>query len=597
MQIPFLSDNTNVRLRSALGRLIRGIAEVGFEPFIQVDVELKGTSRRLVCVTQQEIAKFADELGTFVRANPSQLLSGLNFAIRGEIYDAAEHFFAWIGHGEEHSASRIELFPDGQHPFSYSLVFPAYSLSDDDEDASATSPADRAQAAQRALRAYDSAVGNDATRFMLMEALALALSKHFGSQQDFATARAAVQTALKHAPKSIHLRAADFALECKLAGKPVPDRLVKFIDRDNGALRDRICPEPFKRFDVGPSGDVLVCCGHWVPTSIGNLMTDGVGQVLNSDKARKIRASMLDGSYKYCNHLECTALIQGYLPKKSEVTDPVLRTAVDEGKVDVDRVDQILFAFDQSCNLSCPSCRRERIIEKPSLNQAKAEVVEQKLLPLLPNLKVLHINPAGEFLSSKPSRRILEMVSRETCPELYVDIISNGTLFSEKEWRKFTNLKGMVRSVRISTDAATKPTFESLRRLGVWEVFVENMAFLSRLRQSGEIGQLKFSFTYQVGNFREMIDFVDFAGSFHCDFAIFERLQNLGAFTWEEFRDRAVHLSEHPLHQEFLTIVGDPIFARPMVWHDFEWQGAARLSEADAQARLSTVRPRPNEAR
>ena len=126
-------------------------------------------------------------------------------------------------------------------------------------------PADRAQAAHRALRTYDSAVGNDATRFLIMEAFALGLSKYFGSQQDFESARTAVQTALKHAPKSIHLRAADFALECKLGGKPVPERLVKFIDRDNGSLRGRICPEPFRRFDVGPSGDVLVCCGHWVP--------------------------------------------------------------------------------------------------------------------------------------------------------------------------------------------------------------------------------------------------------------------------------------------------------------------------------------------
>jgi MoaA/NifB/PqqE/SkfB family radical SAM enzyme len=204
----------------------------------------------------------------------------------------------------------------------------------------------------------------------------------------------------------------------------------------------------------------------------------------------------------------------------------------------------------------------------------------------LKNLKRLDINPAGEVFSSKPSRRILEMVSRETCPDLYIDIISNGTLFTEKEWRKLPNLKGMVHSVRISTDAATKATFESLRRLAVWEVFIENMGFLGRLRKNGEIGQLKISFTYQLGNFREMAAFVDFAKSFNCDFAIFERLQNLGAFTWDEFRARAVHLSEHPLHDEFLSTVANPIFAQQAVWHDFEWEGAASLSEEDARARL-----------
>src|SRR5207302_7442553 len=142
------------------------------------------------------------------------------------------------------------------------------------------------------------------------------------------------------------------------------------------------------------------------------------------------------------------------------------------------------------------------------------------------------------------------------------------TLFTEKEWRKFPNLSGMVRSVRISTDAATKPTFESLRRLAVWEVFVENMEFLDRLRKSGEIQQLKFSFTYQLGNFREMLAFVDFCKSFNCDFVIFERLQNLGAFSWDEFRAKAVHLGEHPLHREFLAVIANPIFGQPSVWHD-----------------------------
>ena len=96
---------------------------------------------------------------------------------------------------------------------------------------------------------------------------------------------------------------------------------------------------------------------------------------------------------------------------------------------------------------------------------------------------------------------------------------------------------------------------------------------------------MTFSFTYQLGNFREMIPFVEFAKGFNCDFVIFERLQNLGAFTWQEFRERAVHLSDHPLHEEFLRIVSNPIFAQPAVWHDFDWEGAAKASEVDVRAR------------
>ncbi len=573
--------------RPAVCRLLTEIKELGSQPFIQIDVEAQG-ERHLLCVTQQDIAKFAHDLGALLSRRPSKLLSGLNNAIRGELYDAAENFFDWILEGEAGCVTRIELFPDGSHPIPCSLKFPAFSITNREiSPIPGDAPINRASVMRAALEAYDTSKGNDAIKWLIMEGLALALSKYFGSIGDFAAAQDAVCIALKYTPKSIHLRAADHALECKLSGQLVPDRLVKFIGRDSGVLLDRICPEPFKRFDISPSGEVLVCCGHWLPTSIGDLMTDGVDQILNSEMAKKIRASMLDGSYKYCNHLECAALIQGYLPDKAGVTNPVLRAAIDENRLEVDKVDQILFAFDQSCNLSCPSCRRELIVEKPSLNQAKADVVEQKLLPLLKNLKLLDINPAGEVFSSKPSRRILQLVNRHDCPDLVVDLISNGTLFTEKEWLKFPNLNGMVRSVRISVDGATKETFENLRRLGVWEIFIKNMEFLARLRKAGEIARLKFSFTYQLGNFLEMVAFVDFAKSFNCDYVIFERLQNLGAFAWDEFRERGVHLTEHPLHHQFLKIISNPIFSQPIVWHDFEWEGAARLPEVDARARLA----------
>ena len=200
-----------------------------------------------------------------------------------------------------------------------------------------------------------------------MEGAALGASKYYGHVGDYAKAMADVRIALNYSPKSIHLRAAEHALELTLNGSRCRSGLRKFIGEDNGALANRICREPFKRFDVGPSGEVLLCCGHWLPTPTGNIMTQEVGDVLNSHAARKIRASMLDGSFKYCNHLECPALIHEYLLPGTSVTDPALRRAIDHGELNLDSVEQMLFAFDQTCNLSCPSCRVERIIEKPAI--------------------------------------------------------------------------------------------------------------------------------------------------------------------------------------------------------------------------------------
>ena len=153
----------------------------------------------------------------------------------------------------------------------------------------------------------------------------------------------------------------------------------------------------------------------------------------------------------------------------------------------------VLFAFDQTCNLSCPSCRTKVITEKASQSLAKARAVEKKFTPLLSKAKILHINPAGELFASKPSRKVLEMISDETCPDIRLVIISNGTLFDEEQWKKFPGIHNKIKYIRISIDAASKETFEKLRRLGKYETFSENMRFLRHLRMT-VVPQLRILF-------------------------------------------------------------------------------------------------------
>ena len=200
-----------------------------------------------------------------------------------------------------------------------------------------------------------------------------------------------------------------------------------------------------------------------------------------------------------------------------------MRAAVEDGRLHVDGMQDLSFAYDNSCNLSCPSCRREVILAKLSGN-AIADTVVARLASLLPHIKMLYINPTGEFLVSKPSRRFLQAIDRNLCPDLKIAIISNGTLFTESEWNKFSNIHGMVHSVRISTDAALPDTFEKLRRGGKWDKFINNLRFLGRLRATNHIGALQLSFTCQVANFREMKDFVALSETVGADCAIFELL-------------------------------------------------------------------------
>lgn len=565
------------------------IQEIGFHPFLMVRVEGDGSTARqyLICKTQNELPQFVEELAKIPQLAACNLLRGLERALQLETYEAAECWFSWMREAPGAVGERVYLGLPASINLATYYGYPIYEVTSAQADDSIER---RLEILTELFEAYCRTDGNNATRFRLAEALGFALSRSLGSRGEYERAASIVDHALSLWPSSIHLKAARHALGLRLDGKMVPDRLMKFIGEDNGYLKQFVCPLPFEHFEISPSGDVLVCCGHWLPTSIGNFLRDPTDGILNSPKAQKVRESMTDGSYKYCNHLDCGHMIQGTLPTADELERAQTRRAVAEGSYRMDGIDFLTFGFDQTCNLSCPSCRTHRIVEKTSESIEKARAVEEKLIGLLPTVRFLHINPAGELLASKPSRKLLELIDDERCPDLRLDIISNGTLFSEEEWNKFPGIHNKVRSIRISIDAARKETFEKLRRLGRYEPFIENMRFLSRLRAAGVVPQLKFSFTYQLDNFREMPEFVDFCASMNCDFAIFERLQNI-AFTWDEFRRKAVHRPNHPLYPEFLKVASDPIFVSPRVFHDFDYEGAAKLSSEEARARLVTMAP------
>ncbi len=488
-------------------------------------------------------------------------MKALCSAFQRETYDAFEDWFAWLLQKEEKFPLEITHFlnkkTEKRHKEATSQLNP---LGSDNP---------KVVMLEKFWLAFLAFTWKSELQYGVVEAAAIALCKYYGSLGNYERALYFVGIALQEPRTSIHLKAASHTLHLRLQNQAVPPRLEKFVGFDNGYLRNFVCDMPFKRFDIVETGEVNVCCGHWLPTPVGNIETDSLDNILNSKTAKAIRKTMTDGTYKYCNHLECVHLAQNVIPRRETVNDPIIDTAIAYDDFGVGHVDNMLFAYDQSCNLACPSCRKERIIEKPSQNEEKARIVETKLMPLLSKLKHLEINVAGEVFVSKPSRQILSMISQETCPDLSIDMISNGMLFTEKEWQKFPGIHGKVGGVRISIDGARKGTFEKLRRFAIHEVLLENLGFLQKLRLKKEIGGLTFSFTYQLENFREMEEFVHFSHSFGADKIIFEPLQNVGAFTAEQYLERAVHRADHALFSEFIEMIKRPIFKMVGIQHDF----------------------------
>jgi Iron-sulfur cluster-binding domain len=498
-----------------------------------------------VCPTYSDVEGFSDALTGFA---PGAFAKGLHHALKGESYDAAFAWFDWVF--DDADATVTARFGDaGPCPiFEFGRAGPR------------TAP-QKIDLLAKMFVAYDNPRANLRARYTILDALGFALSRVLGALDRCDEALGYARRLLELWPQSIHVAACRHALELKAGGAAVPPRLQKFCGHDPHALDDVICHHPFTRLEITPAGFAHACCASLVPTAIGNIESENAATIIASEKAQKMRRSMLDGSYKYCNHLACPLMVNEQLPRKSDAAiagDALLAAAVAGTDDTIAEIRDLAFGYDWSCNLSCPSCRRETIIETHKQSGERSHHIRLQVAPLLPKLRSLHINNAGEFLFSRPSRALLQSIDPAQHANLKIDLISNGTLLTEREWQKFANIHGLVRTIRISTDAATKETFEVLRRGARWESFLENLKFIGTMRRRGGIELLMLAFTYQLRNFREMPAFVGFAESVGADKVNFQRLQPSASMTHDEYAANAVHLPTHPLHAEFLAVLKDP---------------------------------------
>ncbi|MGH6864544.1 MAG: SPASM domain-containing protein, partial [Methylocella sp.] len=99
-------------------------------------------------------------------------------------------------------------------------------------------------------------------------------------------------------------------------------------------LRSHFCPHPFTTLETTHTGMAFVCCPVWLPTPIGNLESDPV-QLWNGPIAGQIRASITDGSFRYCDHLNCSRITNRSLPRRdSEEARAILKDFAAKGPAD-----------------------------------------------------------------------------------------------------------------------------------------------------------------------------------------------------------------------------------------------------------------------
>ena len=223
----------------------------------------------------------------------------------------------------------------------------------------------------------------------------------------------------------------------------------------------KICNQPFDTCNIQVSGEVYSClCHRWMPVCIGNIFDKDFFKVWHSNKVRDIRQGINQGDFSKCSEQECPNLHN--LPNKTQdlVASPL--------------PNKIMLTIDQSCNLACPSCRLQPIIDKNSANA-------KKILDHVFGFYTKHDVPVEIFCDGYgdifASKSYLTFFKENTLPNnVKLTITTNGTTLHQYK-DLIEKIHSNILSVVVSLDAGTPETYTQIRNSD-FEQVIDNCRWL-----------------------------------------------------------------------------------------------------------------------
>ena len=190
--------------------------------------------------------------------------------------------------------------------------------------------------------------------------------------------------------------------------------------------KNYICAVPFTSLEIHDRARFL-CCASWLTKYLPE--NSDPKQAWESKEANQIRESVLDGSYKYCDTVQCPYLHQlehlgktsigkgnPLIPKNN--IPPYIQKKLDQYRNGGLKPSIIQFSFDRTCNLKCPSCR----IEIFTANKKKILEVENTIELIQEQYgqyaETLYITGSGDPFISVGFRNFLRNFNQTKWPKL-----------------------------------------------------------------------------------------------------------------------------------------------------------------------------------
>lgn len=334
-------------------------------------------------------------------------------------------------------------------------------------------------------------------------------------------------------------------------------------------MKKRICTKPFEWFEIfnQPQGGVYVCCPGWLPQTVGNIYENDALSIWRGKKASRLRASMLDGSFRYCDQSLCPYIADPDAPESPmiEVDEEQLETyklAVMQPELFLPAPKVLNAAYDRSCNLACPSCRSEILQVKAAERDAYGHMINGVLDVFADQLETLYVTGSGDPFGSRHFWELLTGDITERFPKLRYRLHTNAILFTEQRWEKLKHLHERIEFIEISIDGGAKESYEYNRFPAKWDVLLERMDFIATIRNAHPHITLKINHVVQANNWRDLPNLIRLADQWHVDIVKISKINNWGTYSEQEFKTIAVHHPMHPDYRAFINLIQDPMFAK-----------------------------------
>lgn len=303
------------------------------------------------------------------------------------------------------------------------------------------------------------------------------------------------------------------------------------------------CKFPFEVAEIDWDGNVYGCCaGYFVGYSFGNIFKQPFDEIWNGEKAKEFRRQFITQEFKYCDFTRCAKEWHPYNPTE-EAPYPI----------------RVQLNYDAICNARCIYCRQGAC---ESNKKPFDEHMEDIVLPILKNAKLVNVTALGELFASSYSKNLIEKIT-ETYPNIKFYVYTNGIECSKEKIEEY-HLTNKIDYIVLSMPALTKETYNKIVMGGNFDKVIANIKYLSELQQSeNKMNAFVLNFVVNALNFHEMIDYVDFAKQNNATVS-FVKLNNTSGNDYI-YKELAVAEEWHPLHKEYLEVVHNPVFRQSHV--------------------------------